>query len=1083
MRIQIVDEEDRRKIVENLDRTILVEAGAGSGKTRSLVDRMLALIRSGYSSIDKTAAVTFTRKAAAELRGRFQTSLEKAVREESAGPATDRLRRALSNLEQCYIGTIHSFCAKMLQERPVEANLDPEFKELNDIDNQVFQDTCWHEYLIKVRMDNHPVLRKLDKAGLLPEDLKSVFDILANYPEVIPVGGISSQPDFDKIREEFNCFIDRMEKILPPQKPENGYDDLQKTIIRCLIRRRGLGHRNSIVLMESLELLDKNPKVTKNRWPENKDAESALRDWESFRKKTAEPALRQWREYRHTFVLDFLRPALDYTSKRRYEKSQVNYQDSLLMAARMLKRFPGIRTFFQQKYTHILVDEFQDTDPVQAEILCYLAGQENDGKEWWELTPRPGSLFLVGDPKQSIYRFRRADIDIYNLVKSRIETAGGDILKLTTNFRSLNDLGAWNNKVFQKIFPAQENKVQAEYAPLNTVRVNDAAGFAGVHKITLPKVKWDKKEDIAQQDAKKIANWIDWACKGNIRLSRTPEEEKRGMEQQAGPGDFMVLLRYRENMSLYARALEERNIPFEISGGGAFQDTPELKELVTLVRALLDPNETVSTAAALRSIFFGCSDRDLLHFKHKGGDFREWDVVSSPKNSPVSRALAVMLRWREWFLQDNPSTALEKICEASGLTAYLAASELGSSRAGNVYKMIDILRVREKDGGLPFGEAVELLEELVTLRDVEEMSLMPGRKDAVRIMNLHKAKGLEAPVVFLAHPLGKKPFPPDRHIVRTGRKKPKGYFLAEKKYNYNSRILSQPADWDTQAEQEKIYAQAEEERLLYVASTRAKNALIVSTYVEDKGKKMSWKDLNRYLEEVPELDCPRFAGKKEKNQLKIPGEELQAWEFRKEREWTDLRTPSYHVETVTSLAKMEGEGEAPPRESGDAGMSWGRVVHYVLEVLGSKDISDRRLLYETALEMEDREPDEIEILSRLVDDIEQSELWSRAGRAEKRYFEMPFSVSASGEELGRNIDGPVLLSGVIDLIFKEKDGWVIADYKTDEIYGSLERYVKYYAPQIQLYRRFWEKAAGEKVKESGLYFTSIHRWVIILDNS
>lgn len=1079
MRLKIVDEEDRRKIVEDLDRTFLVEAGAGSGKTRSLVDRMLALLRTGASSIDKTAAVTFTRKAAAELRGRFQTSLEKAVREEPQGPAADRLRRALSNLEQCYIGTIHSFCAKMLRERPVEANLDPEFKELDDIDNRVFQDTCWYEYLIKVRMENHPGLHKLDEVGLLPEDLKSAFDDLANYPEVNQAGGTASPPDFSAIRDKFDHFLEQMERMLPSRRPVKGYDDLQKTLIRCLIRRRSLGHKNPIVLMGSLELLDRNFEVTKNRWPENEDAESALQDCEKFQKNTVEPSLRQWREYRHTFVLDFLRPALDYTNKRRHEKSRVNYQDSLLMTARLLKRFPPVRKFFQQKYTHILVDEFQDTDPIQAELLFYLTGHENEVDEWWELTPRPGSLFLVGDPKQSIYRFRRADIDIYNLVRDRIEESGGKILKLTANFRSLNDLGAWNNKVFRNIFPARKNEFQAAFAPLNTVRDNDIPGFAGVHKITLPKVKRNKKEEIAKKDAGEIANWIDWACKGNIRLNRTQEEKKRGMEQLAVPGDFMILLRYRENMSLYARALEERDIPFEISGGGAFQDTPELKELVTLVRALLDPNEAVSTAAALRSIFFGRSDRDLLDFKHKGGDFKDWDLLSFPENSRVSRALATMAQWREWFLLDNPSTALEKICEASGLTAYLAASELGSTRAGNIYKMIDILRVREQDGGLSFGEAAELLDELVSLRDVEEMSLMPGRKDAVRIMNIHKAKGLEAPVVFLAHPLGMKPFPPDRHIERTGVAKPKGYFLVQKKYDYQSRTLSQPAGWDAQAENEKLYADAEEERLLYVASTRAENALIISTYAEDKGDKMSWKELNWYLEDVPELDCPGSAEKQEKSPLIIRSKEFQDWQYLKDRERAEISIPRYHVETVTSLAKMEGAGEAPPRESGDAGMSWGRVVHYVLETLGRKDMTDRRLLYRTALEMEDRDPEEIEILGRLIEDIEQSELWTRAENADKRYFEMPFSVSVSAEDLGRTEKGQVLLSGTIDLIFKEKGGWVIADYKTDEILGSLERYVKYYAPQIQLYRRYWEKAAGEKVKESGLYFTSIHRWVII----
>jgi ATP-dependent helicase/nuclease subunit A len=1074
---EIIDKEERMKIARELDRTILVEAGAGSGKTRSLVDRMLALLRSGIVTIDNMAAVTFTRKAAAELRGRFQTSLEQSLRKETADTAVSRLQQALSNLEQCYIGTIHSFCAKILRERPVETNLDPEFTELDDIDNLVFQDACWHEYLIKIRMEDNPILNKLDDVGLLPEDLKSTFDDLANYPEVIPVGGSSAPPDFSQIGKELDAFLDRMNNRLPSKQPEKGYDKLQKEVLRVVMRKRGIGHSNPVILMKSLELLEKNLKVTKNRWPEKEGAESAFLDWEKFKEKTIDPAMRYWREYRHSFVLDFLRPALRFTNQMRHQKSRVNYQDSLLMAARLLKQFPRIRKFFQQKYTHILVDEFQDTDPVQAQMLFYLTGEDISARDWREITPKPGSLFLVGDPKQSIYRFRRADIEIYNLVKERIEKCG-EVLELTTNFRSLCKLRDWNNKIFRDVFPNESNKFQAKFAPMNTVRKDSPGAFSGVYKISITKAERDKKKIIAKEDADKIADWIYWACRGNIKLTRSPEEEKRGRGADAKPGDFLILLRYKENISLYAAELEKRNIPFEISGGGAFETTPELNELVILSRALMDPHETVSTVAALRGVFFGCSDRDLLDFKQAGGDFRDWKSVSICEDGPVKRALSTLARWREWFLQSKPSAALEKICAESGLTAYLAASELGSSRAGNVYKLIEIIRNREQGDGLTFVQAVDFLEELVHLREIEEMSLMPGRKDAVRIMNMHKAKGLEAPVVFLAHPLGKNPFPVERRIVRKDREKPKGYFLAVKKGQfYQNRIISQPADWEAHADEERFYQKAEEDRLIYVASTRAKNALIISTYAEDKGEKMSWTKLNKHLEEVPELPRPHSGSDKKRPRLTVRSREFQDWQDRKELERIAAGAPRYHLETVTSLAKMEGE--APPRESGDTGMSWGRVIHYVLETLGRKEISDRELLYRTALEMEDRDLDEMERLSRLVEGIERSDLWTRAGRAKQRYFEMPFSVYTTGDELGRDIDGPFLLFGTIDLIFKEADGWIIADYKTDEIYGALARYVKFYAPQIQLYRRFWEKASREKVKESGLYFTSVNRWVII----
>ena len=160
-------------------------------------------------------------------------------------------------------------------------------------------------------------------------------------------------------------------------------------------------------------------------------------------------------------------------------------------------------------------------------------------------------------------------------------------------------------------------------------------------------------------------------------------------------------------------------------------------------------------------------------------------------------------------------------------------------------------------------------------------------------------------------------------------------------------------------------------------------------------------------------------------------------------------------------------------------MSWGRAVHFVLEHLGKGEAFDRDLLYRTALDMEDRDHEEIGELRSLVEGIEKSNLWNRALRSGQKYFEMPFSVTTTGEELKRDFSGPVVLTGAIDLVFKEEGGWVIADYKTDEIFGPLKRYVVYYAPQVQLYRRFWEKISKEKVKESGLYFTCVQHWVVI----
>ena len=209
------DEAARRRITTDLDTTFLVEAGAGSGKTKSLVDRMIALIATGRATIQTQAAVTFTRKAAAELRARFQVALERSLggdRPGEEGRSWDpeekaRLKAALDDLEQGFIGTIHSFCAGLLRQRPVECGVDPEFMEMEEIDDAVFRESCWHDFLADARQRCGDVLEGLDDVGLCPADLRDAFDVLATYPEVDAQPGRKDLPDLSAARNALEDFL------------------------------------------------------------------------------------------------------------------------------------------------------------------------------------------------------------------------------------------------------------------------------------------------------------------------------------------------------------------------------------------------------------------------------------------------------------------------------------------------------------------------------------------------------------------------------------------------------------------------------------------------------------------------------------------------------------------------------------------------------------------------------------------------------------------------------------------------------------------------------------------------------------
>ena len=1071
-----VDWAERKKIVEDLGTTFLVEAGAGSGKTKSLVDRMIALLRTRTCKIDTLAAVTFTRKAAAELRERFQTNLE---REYAAVEGDERRRfgESLSNLEQCFIGTIHSFCARMLRERPIEMSLMPDFEEMDDIEDAVYREKCWIDYLVKVRREQPVELLALEEVGLEPEELKDSFSVIAMYPEVMLIEGTDESPNFKWMRSQLEVYLDRVCAVLPQKGQDEDRDDFYKRMTHLFVRQKNIGFSNPLDLMATMEDMDKSFGIVQKHWPDKDVAKNAKQDFEVFRMGVVKTALSEWRQFRHERVINFLKPAVKFYYEERKRHSLVNFADLILSVSALLRNNPQVRAYFQKKFTHILVDEFQDTDPVQAEILMYLTGADLEEKDWRKVKPRAGSLFLVGDPKQSIYRFRRADIDTYNVAKELVLGSGGDVLRLTTNFRSLDSLAEWNNPLFKGTFPIESSKHQAPFAPMNTVREDESGAWSGVYKITNEKKYRNLGKLIAVDDAAAIADWIGRACDGSVKLLRTEEEKARGLGETAKPSDFLLLFRYKKNMGFYARALEERGIPYEITGSDAFSDSEDIGEIVCLAKALRDPDNAVFVVSVLRGIFFGVSDNALLEYKRERGRFSFIGTIEGGKSQGaqyVGECLGALNKWWRWTKEYAASTVMEKIFEDSGIVNYLASSEMGSSKAGNVLKFLEFLRSRERDGKTSFSDVAEYMEELVEVKEVQEMSLTPGRVEAVRLMNLHKAKGLEAPVVFLANPKGSKYFEPDKHVVRLEEGGPRGYFLFKKRMWFFDTVLSQPVDWAEKMAEEKLYEAAEEERLMYVAATRAKNMLIISTYGGNLTRK-SWELLDGYLEDVEELVIPEPAG--------VVGKK-EAWVSKKQFEEVRVGIkgnierglePSYLVESVTNLAKAEGE--LPGWSESGLGMSWGRIVHHVLNVVGRGDDVDLELLVRNALVAEERDLGEKWRMLDLIAAILKSEFWARMLKAERKYFEIPFSVKTDGKSLELDRDLPVILTGVIDLVFWEDGGWVIADYKTEEIERSVERFVDYYAPQVKIYSQFWEQITGESVKESGLYFTSVNKWI------
>ena len=1054
---ELIDKNAREKIRNQLDWNFFVEAGAGSGKTYCLVERMVNLIKKGKANMENIAAVTFTRKAAAELKERFQIKLENSLSEDISMSADEKknILNALFNLEQIYIGTIHSFCSKILRERPVEAGVDPEFEEIEEEKDYFYAEQAWSDFIDYSNENGDKTLKLMEEYGIEINDLKDTYHSFIQYSDVEIETADIAKPDFSEAKRAISLFLSLFKDILPQKAPAKGWDGLQ-SILRKSITYINSGYLNSNRLfVKILNEMNKTFEIVQNRWPDGNGKECREKMLQ-FQNDILKPVLKSWQEYMHKPLAEFIKKGADFYSNWRNSHSILNFEDLLTVTSDLLRENSEVRKYFKRKFTHILVDEFQDTDPIQAEIIFFLTGKNITETDWKNIILESGALFLVGDPKQSIYRFRRADIDIYNIVKKMFSGERCEVLPLFSNFRSLPFMQDLVESVFKNIMPDKEDPYQAKYFPLNTTRKAEDAYDFGVFENNTCKVYRGNASEITQTDAAKVAAWIYSSVNaGEVKLQRTQDELRTGLTQKPEYSDFLILTKKRQSLGIYARALEKNGIPYDISGGLVFNESLEIGEILKLFKAIDDEKDPVALVTVLRGLFFGISDELLYNFKKTGGKFSYYSLV--PDGFIMfTEAFKRLKEYKEIINKNKPAVAAEIIIEKSGIIPLALSEEEGLTKAGNIYKAIELLKNFEAEKIETFYDLTKNMEEMLKNKEIESMSLLVSKKNVVRLMNLHKAKGLEAPVVILADPMGEtRYFEPQYHISRTRDKKAKGYFsIVRPTSNYSSEILGIPPDWSSKLEEEKKYGEAERRRLDYVAVTRAKNILAVSTYREGE-KAKAWEILYDSLESAREMEVPQNMGFIEIETFDIS---KSAWDKEKDKIKDNLNhisCASYSINKVTSEAK---ENYIFTGSSGGKGAKWGNICHKAVELAS-------RGYYEKLEELTKKWTDEAEIDARAADDLSalvgrfiKSSLWERIMAAGQKFFETAFAYGINGD----------ISYGVIDVIFKENNKWVIVDYKTDDFEDDQGRKTVY-LKQLGLYKKYWESITREEVSEIILY--------------
>jgi ATP-dependent helicase/nuclease subunit A len=1007
--------------------------------------------------------VTFTRKAASELKIRFILQLEEALEEafnDGDGERADRLRDGIENAGRCFVGTIHSFCARLLRERPVEAGVDPAFTEMDEDDDERLRRFLWEEQMSG--LDGSEELDRILAAGLSPNELFGLFETVAGQPDVdswpAPAPAL---PDMTPALGALKKYMAHLDMLLPQLPSETGSDSLIPKMQRVRrMARNASDISDPLTLFTILETFALKVKPVQRNFPEGKEqALGEAEKWEKFNSEVAAPAAAAFMEYRYAVALETVLPAVARYRQIRTLQGSLNYGDLLLKAADLLKDSPEVRRFFQDRYRYLLVDEFQDTDPVQAEVMMYLTAVDDSEKDWRKCVPRPGSLFVVGDPKQSIYRFRRADIAIYNEVKGIITGPGpatdhsGEKIELTSNFRSRPEILSWVNEVFEPHFPDEETSEAPQYVPLSPGRETpEAAGLAGIRTVTLP-AACTSREKIAQVEPERIARTIRHLVDSGATING-----KDGSARPCAWGDFLVVTMKKEDLTPFSRAFDRWSIPHQVTGGTALGEAPELRDLYVAVKSAARPHDPVAFVAALRSEMFGFSDAELLAIRLAGSRFR-WnapvpdglDEELAERLSDVKERFSLCARW----LATLPVVAaLERITESLGLPAKAALSTDGDLRAGSLFKALEILR--EAAAQRPtLDHILGTLEDLLTGEEAHDgMGALPRPVSVVRVMNLHKVKGLEAPVVFLAAPAGQWNTTASLHIERSG-SEVHGYAEVQGAGTAFGRgpTVAHPVEWmESWAPKEEAFLEAELVRLRYVAATRAGSMLVITR--APKADAHPWGFFYKHLDDAPELEDPEDLVPPVAVEVEIGPDEAGDPAVYKHL-WEDLLKPGYGKLFPSRLA---ASGKDPQPPTGEHGTAWGTVIHRLLDAAMGAEIAEQELEELAAVYLADEElsKDEAPRAAATVRSVIASDTWKRAQAASQMFTEIPYTRTYIKEGMD------TIETGVMDLVFEEDGGWVIVDYKT----GSKDS--EKYKPQLTAYREAWSSFKVGEVKEVGI---------------
>lgn len=1069
-----LDQETRDLITrQGLGQTLFVEAGAGSGKTSALVERIVNLVIVEGVRLSSVAAITFTEAAAAELQARIRVRFEQ-MRDDDGQDDAQRARanEAIADADLAAISTLHGFASRILSEFAVAAGLPPQVRVLDEVSSQLAHEDRWHRF-VDALYDEPNNERVLVRAALLNVALEPSYprhstlkdvaiDFNQNFDRLGPLAARADAPaeplppldftTFDAVASELAAGLSTC-----TDPTDKFYAHLSLKVLPELDRLQQIADPDRrLAALAEIPAFGKGY-GKKGSWPDLPSLKALIVELNEAKTAIVTEASAAVIQ---RLLIPMAAECLAAAEQRRSDGG-LEFHDLLVLAREMLRTSEEARLALHDRYTHLLLDEFQDTDPIQIELALRIATAVSTGAEdWQDLDVEAGRLFFVGDPKQSIYRFRRADIGLFLRARERFGP-DGTYAKLTTNFRTVEPILHWVNVLFSQLMGLGDGDRQPAYEPLVAFR----AGDSGVdHRpVLLGGCHPDKKVKAAELRELEAADVAAVVSDIVDRPDAWPVGDGNGGWRPAELSDVAILVPTRTSLPFLRSELDDADISYRLSTGTLVYATQEVSDALAALRAVDDPTDALSLVAALRSPLFACSDADLFTFVSAGG---QWDLRHEPpvqvaEGHPVSLALASLRSLWENRWWATPSTLLDQLLRERSA----AMLGFGAIRPADVWRrlrfLLDQARSFEESVG---GDLRAFLDwaalQGADLARVHEPILPETDDDAVRIMTVHGSKGLEFPITILSG-----------LTTKLDTRRPGIGVLWNDEDLPEVRVRSTAATlgFDATSTVESEMDAHEKQRLLYVGLTRARDHLVVSAHhkaSQSDGSfggivwnKVDSVDLWRRFEpgDAPPATAPAPQA------IPFPLDDRERWERDRAALAASAETPRVVSATGVATAALQeaarAEVAAEPdldddradqdddsvvrsRRRGRAGSSIGSATHAVLQMIDLAHPTDLDLhvKQQCAVEAIPEHEGVVALLARSALGSNAVQLAiDAAGRGATHHKELFVAAPVGGR----------VIEGYVDLLIDTPEGLIVVDYKTDSARTEAEIDAKLASYELQ----------------------------------